>query len=294
MTASIRGGIFTMAMLLKGAEVAKALTEGLHAKTEELKKNGVEPCLAILRVGAREDDLAYERGALKRCEKVGVAVRQVVLPEDVTQKVLMENIHALNADEKVHGVLMFRPLPGHLDDEAARAALDPKKDMDGITDGSMTAVYAGTKGGYPPCTAAACVALLKHYNIPIKGKRVVVIGRSLVIGKPVSLLLLAEHATVTICHSRTQDLAEVCRRADILVAAVGKAGFITPDMVKEGAVVIDVGINRNAEGKVCGDVAPEVMDKASYMTPVPGGAGPMTITMLMKNTLKAAKLQHNL
>ena len=156
-----------MAMLLKGAEVAKALTEGLHAKTEELKKNGVEPCLAILRVGAREDDLAYERGALKRCEKVGVAVRQVVLPEDVTQKVLMENIHALNADEKVHGVLMFRPLPGHLDDEAARAALDPKKDMDGITDGSMTAVYAGTKGGYPPCTAAACVALLKHYIFPI-------------------------------------------------------------------------------------------------------------------------------
>ena len=195
MTASIRGGIFTMAMLLKGAEVAKALTEELHAKTEELKKNGVEPCLAILRVGAREDDLAYERGALKRCEKVGVAVRQVVLPEDVTQEVLMENIHALNADKKVHGVLMFRPLPGHLDDEAARAALDPKKDMDGITDGSMTAVYAGTKGGYPPCTAAACVALLKHYNIPIKGKRVVVIGRSLVIGKPVSLLLLAEHAT---------------------------------------------------------------------------------------------------
>ena len=152
MTASIRGGIFTMAMLLKGAEVAKALTEELHAKTEELKKNGVEPCLAILRVGAREDDLAYERGALKRCEKVGVAVRQVVLPEDVTQEVLMENIHALGADEKVHGVLMFRPLPGHLDDEAARAALDPKKDMDGITDGSMTAVYAGTKGGYPPCT----------------------------------------------------------------------------------------------------------------------------------------------
>ena len=165
-----------MAMLLKGAEVAKALTEELHAKTEELKKNGVEPCLAILRVGAREDDLAYERGALKRCEKVGVAVRQVVLPEDVTQEVLMENIHALGADEKVHGVLMFRPLPGHLDDEAARAALDPKKDMDGITDGSMTAVYAGTKGGYPPCTAAACVALLKHYNIPIKGKRVVVIA----------------------------------------------------------------------------------------------------------------------
>ena len=228
-----------MAMLLKGAEVAKALTEGLHAKTEELKKNGVEPCLAILRVGAREDDLAYERGALKRCEKVGVAVRQVVLPEDVTQKVLMENIHALNADEKVHGVLMFRPLPGHLDDEAARAALDPKKDMDGITDGSMTAVYAGTKGGYPPCTAAACVALLKHYNIPIKGKRVVVIGRSLVIGKPVSLLLLAEHATVTICHSRSENLPDICREADILVVAAGKAGMVGAESVRAGQVVLD-------------------------------------------------------
>ena len=237
-----------MAMLLKGAEVAKALTEELHAKTEELKKNGVEPCLAILRVGAREDDLAYERGALKRCEKVGVAVRQVVLPEDVTQEVLMENIHALGADEKVHGVLMFRPLPGHLDDEAARAALDPKKDMDGITDGSMTAAYAGTKGGYPPCTAAACVALLKHYNIPIKGKRVVVIGRSLVIGKPVSMLLLAEHATVTICHSRTASLPEVCREADILTACVGKAAMINHTYVKKDAVVIDVGINIDENG----------------------------------------------
>ena len=242
-----------MAMLLKGAEVAKALTEELHAKTEELKKNGVEPCLAILRVGAREDDLAYERGALKRCEKVGVAVRQVVLPEDVTQEVLMENIHALGADEKVHGVLMFRPLPGHLDDEAARAALDPKKDMDGITDGSMTAVYAGTKGGYPPCTAAACVALLKHYNIPIKGKRVVVIGRSLVIGKPVSLLLLAEHATVTICHSRSENLPEICREADILVVAAGKAGMVGAESVRAGQVVLDVGIHVGADGNLCGD-----------------------------------------
>ena len=291
MTASIRGGIFTMAMLLKGAEVAKALTEGLHAKTEELKKNGVEPCLAILRVGAREDDLAYERGALKRCEKVGVAVRQVVLPEDVTQKVLMENIHALNADEKVHGVLMFRPLPGHLDDEAARAALDPKKDMDGITDGSMTAVYAGTKGGYPPCTAAACVALLKHYNIPIKGKRVVVIGRSLVIGKPVSLLLLAEHATVTICHSRTASLPEVChsrsenlpdicREADILVVAAGKAGMVGAESVRAGQVVLDVGIHVGADGNLCGDTRfAEVEPVVEAITPVPGGVGTVTSTI---------------
>ena len=174
-----------MAMLLKGADAARALTEQLREQAEELKKNGTEPCLAILRVGAREDDLSYERGALKRCEKVGITVRQVVLPEDAGQQELMDNIRSLNEDERVHGVLMFRPLPKHLDDEAARRALDPRKDMDGITDGSLAAVYAGTDGGYPPCTAAACVALLKHYNVPIKGKRVVVIGRSLVIGKPV-------------------------------------------------------------------------------------------------------------
>ena len=270
-----------MAMLLKGAEVAKALTEELHAKTEELKKNGVEPCLAILRVGAREDDLAYERGALKRCEKVGVAVRQVVLPEDVTQDKLMESIHALGADEKVHGVLMFRPLPGHLDDEAARAALDPKKDMDGITDGSMTAVYAGTKGGYPPCTAAACVALLKHYNIPIKGKRVVVIGRSLVIGKPVSLLLLAEHATVTICHSRSENLPEICREADILVVAAGK-------------VVLDVGIHVGADGNLCGDTRfAEVEPAVEAITPVPGGVGTVTSTILASHVVEAAERAAN-
>ena len=156
-----------MAMLLKGADAARALTEQLREQAEELKKNGTEPCLAILRVGAREDDLSYERGALKRCEKVGITVRQVVLPEDAGQQELMDNIRSLNEDERVHGVLMFRPLPKHLDDEAARRALDPRKDMDGITDGSLAAVYAGTDGGYPPCTAAACVALLKHYNVPI-------------------------------------------------------------------------------------------------------------------------------
>ena len=271
-----------MAMLLKGAEVAKALTEGLHAKTEELKKNGVEPCLAILRVGAREDDLAYERGALKRCEKVGVAVRQVVLPEDVTQ------------DEKVHGVLMFRPLPGHLDDEAARAALDPKKDMDGITDGSMTAVYAGTKGGYPPCTAAACVALLKHYNIPIKGKRVVVIGRSLVIGKPVSLLLLAEHATVTICHSRSENLPEICREADILVVAAGKAGMVGAESVRAGQVVLDVGIHVGADGNLCGDTRfAEVEPVVEAITPVPGGVGTVTSTILASHVVEAAERAAN-
>ena len=266
-----------MAMLLKGADAARALTEQLHEQAEELKKNGTEPCLAILRVGAREDDLSYERGALKRCEKVGITVRQVVLPEDAGQQELMDNIRSLNEDK-------------HLDDEAARRALDPRKDMDGITDGSLAAVYAGTDGGYPPCTAAACVALLKHYNVPIKGKRVVVIGRSLVIGKPVSLLLLAEHATVTICHSRSENLPAICREADILVVAAGKAGMVGAESVRAGQIVLDVGIHVGADGNLCGDTRfAEVEPIVEAITPVPGGVGAVTTAILASHVIEAAK-----
>lgn len=277
-------------LLLKGAEVAKALTETLQQEAEQLKAKGVEPCLAILRVGARDDDLSYERGAMKRCEKVGIAVRQVVLPEDVTQEVLMGEVRKLNEDAGVHGVLMFRPLPKHLDDEAVRAALAPAKDMDGITDGSMTAVYAGTGSGYAPCTAQACVELLKHYNIPIKGKRVVVIGRSLVIGKPVSLLLLAEHATVTICHSRSENLSEICKEADILVVAAGKAGMVRAESVRASQVVLDVGIHANADGTLCGDTRfAEVEPLVAAITPVPGGVGAVTTAVLASHVIEAAK-----
>ena len=277
-------------LLLKGAEVAKALTETLQQEAEQLKAKGVEPCLAILRVGARDDDLSYERGAMKRCEKVGIAVRSVVLPEDVTQEMLMGEVRKLNEDAGVHGVLMFRPLPKHLDDEAVRAALAPAKDMDGITDGSMTAVYAGTGSGYAPCTAQACVELLKHYNIPIKGKRVVVIGRSLVIGKPVSLLLLAEHATVTICHSRSENLSEICKEADILVVAAGKAGMVRAESVRAGQVVLDVGIPANADGTLCGDTRfAEVESVVAAITPVPGGVGAVTTAVLASHVIEAAK-----
>lgn len=277
-------------LLLKGAEVAKALTETLQQEAEQLKAKGVEPCLAILRVGARDDDLSYERGAMKRCEKVGIAVRSVVLPEDVTQEMLMGEVRKLNEDAGVHGVLMFRPLPKHLDDEAVRAALAPAKDMDGITDGSMTAVYAGTGSGYAPCTAQACVELLKHYNIPIKGKRVVVIGRSLVIGKPVSLLLLAEHATVTICHSRSENLSEICKEADILVVAAGKAGMVGAESVRAGQVVLDVGIHANADGTLCGDTRfAEVEPLVAAITPVPGGVGAVTTAVLASHVIEAAK-----
>ena len=263
-----------MAMLLKGADAARALTEQLREQAEELKKNGTEPCLAILRVGAREDDLSYERGALKRCEKVGITVRQVVLPEDAGQQELMDNIRSLNEDERVHGVLMFRPLPKHL----------------GITDGSLAAVYAGTDSGYPPCTAAACVALLKHYNVPIKGKRVVVIGRSLVIGKPVSLLLLAEHATVTICHSRSENLPAICREADILVVAAGKAGMVGAESVRAGQIVLDVGIHVGADGNLCGDTRfAEVEPIVEAITPVPGGVGAVTTAILASHVIEAAR-----
>lgn len=279
-----------MATLLKGAEAAKALTEALHDQAEELRAKGVEPCLAILRVGARGDDLSYERGAMKRCEKVGIAVRQVVLPEDVTQEALMAEVRKLNEDAAVHGVLMFRPLPGHLDDEAVRAALAPAKDMDGITDGSMTAVYAGAKNGYAPCTAQACVELLKHFGIAIKGKRVVVIGRSLVIGKPVSLLLLAEHATVTICHSRSENLPGICREADILIVAAGKAGMVGAESVRAGQVVLDVGIHAREDGTLCGDTRfEEVEPVAEAITPVPGGVGAVTTAVLASHVLEAAE-----
>ena len=237
-----------MAMLLKGADAARALTEQLHEQAEELKKNGTEPCLAILRVGAREDDLSYERGALKRCEKVGITVRQVVLPEDAGQQELMDNIRSLNEDERVHGVLMFRPLPKHLDDEAARRALDPRKDMDGITDGSL------------------------------------------VIGKPVSLLLLAVHATVTICHSRSENLPAICREADILVVAAGKAGMVGAESVRAGQIVLDVGIHVGADGNLCGDTRfAEVEPIVEAITPVPGGVGAVTTAILASHVIEAAR-----
>ncbi|MEG2176847.1 MAG: bifunctional 5,10-methylenetetrahydrofolate dehydrogenase/5,10-methenyltetrahydrofolate cyclohydrolase, partial [Oscillibacter sp.] len=242
-----------MAVLLKGAEAADALTEKLQGQVTALQAQAILPCLAIVRVGAREDDLAYERGAQKRCEKIGIAVRQVVLPGDVSQERLLSEIRLLNADARVHGVLLFRPLPKHLNDEVIRQALLPEKDVDGITNASLAAVYAGTAGGFPPCTAAACVELLQYNRIPISGRRAVIIGRSLVIGKPVAMLLMAENATVTVCHSRSQNLAAICREADILVVAAGKAGMVGADFVHPGQVVLDVGIHVTADGTLCGD-----------------------------------------
>ena len=279
-----------MSTILKGAPVVAAMNEANAARCAALREKGVVPTLAVVRVGERPDDLSYEKGVMARCAKVGVEVKQFLLPADASQEELLRVIAGINADAAIHGCLLFRPLPKQFDDRTIRAALSPEKDIDGITDGSLAAVYAGTDGGYPPCTAAACVALLKHYNVPIKGKRVVVIGRSLVIGKPVSLLLLAEHATVTICHSRSENLPAICREADILVVAAGKAGMVGAESVRAGQIVLDVGIHVGADGNLCGDTRfAEVEPIVEAITPVPGGVGAVTTAILASHVIEAAR-----
>ena len=279
-----------MAEILKGAPVTAALNEKLKGDVAELVEKGVQPCLAILRVGEREDDLAYERGALKRCANVGITVRQAVLPADVSQEDLMKTLNELNEDSTVHGILIFQPLPKHLDSEAVRAALKPEKDVDGITDGSMAGVFSSREIGFPPCTAKACIELLDHYGYELKGKRVTVVGRSLVIGKPVAMMLLQKNATVTICHTKTVDLAAECAKAEILVVAAGKAGVVGADHVSEGQIVVDVGINVNSEGKLCGDVDfAAVEPKVKAITPVPAGVGTVTTCVLAGHVVEAAR-----
>ncbi|MGI6051629.1 MAG: bifunctional 5,10-methylenetetrahydrofolate dehydrogenase/5,10-methenyltetrahydrofolate cyclohydrolase [Bilifractor sp.] len=279
-----------MAELLKGAPVAAALTEEYASRVEKLKEKGISPTLAILRVGEKPDDLSYERGATKRAEKMKLAVKKIVLPADVTQEKLIETIRSLNADPAVHGVLMFRPLPGTLDERAACEALDPAKDIDGITAGSMARVYSGSGTGFPPCTAQAVMEILKYYKIDPKGKRVAVIGRSLVIGRPVAMLLMQANATVTICHTKTVDVASVAREADIVVAAVGHAGAVTADYCREGQIVIDVGINYSEEKKkLVGDVDFDAVSPVvSKITPVPGGVGAVTTAVLCSHVVEAA------
>lgn len=282
-----------MAVRIDGKAVAAKVRGEIAEEVAALKKQGVQTGMAVVLVGEDPASKIYVRNKGKACAETGIYSEEHVLPENTTQEELLALIEKLNADPKINGILVQSPLPKHLNEALIVEHIDPKKDVDAFHPVNVGKIMVGNFD-FVPCTPAGVMELLDEYKIDPKGKECVVVGRSNIVGKPMSMLLLHRHGTVTICHSRTQDLAEVCRRADILVAAVGKAGFITPDMVKEGAVVIDVGINRNAEGKVCGDVAPEVMEKASYMTPVPGGAGPMTITMLMKNTLKAAKLQHGI
>ena len=282
-----------MAEIWKGAPVAAALSESVAAEAAALKEQGLVPTLAILRVGERDDDLAYERGAMKRCEKVGVAVRNVVLPADVDSDRFFRTLENLNADPEVHGILMFRPLPRQLDGEKARRMLAPEKDVDGCTDGSLAGVFTNTPLGFPPCTAQAAMELLRYYGVELKGKRVAVIGRSLVIGRPVAMMLMHANATVTVCHTRTVDVPAVTREADVIVAASGQMESVTAAYLRPGQIVIDVGIGWNEEKqKLCGDVKEEEAEPiAAALTPVPGGVGSVTTAVLCKHVVEAARRQ---
>ena len=278
-----------MATLLKGAQAAAALNEKTAARVAELRARGIVPTLAVVRMGAREDDLAYERGVLNRCAKLGIEVRPCLLDADAPQAELMALLDRINRDNRIHGCLIFRPLPPQIDDKAVRAALAPEKDVDGITEASLAGVFTGSGVGYAPCTAQACVEILDHYGIPLEGKRVTVVGRSLVVGKPAAMLLDRKNATVTICNSRTRDLPQLCRQADILVVAMGKRGAIGGDCIAPGQVVVDVGIHTDEEGKLCGDVRfAEAEPLAGAITPVPGGVGAMTTSILAAHVVSAS------
>ncbi len=279
-----------MAELLKGAAVAKAMTAELAERAEALKAKGTEPCLAILRVGENPSDISYETGALKRMEKVGVKVKQILLPADASKEAILDAVKGVNEDSSIHGLLMFRPLANKEAEAEACKLIDPAKDVDAMSQTSLASVFTGSGEGYAPCTAQSCMEILDYYKIPIQGKNAVVLGRSLVIGKPVSQMLLAKNATVTVCHSRSIGIPDICKNADIVIAAIGKAGFVTEDFLKPGQVIIDVGINVNAEGKLCGDVdfdaAEPVVDA---ITPVPGGVGNVTTAVLAKHVIEAAE-----
>ena len=288
-----------MAKRLLGKEVNEALVASLQTRTAALREKGITPTLGIIRLGENPSDLSYEKGATKRAEEVGVAVKNYILPEDASKEDVLKVIDEVNADASVHGVLMFRPLPKHLkaDQDEICNRLAPKKDVDSMTHMSNAGVFEGQDLGYAPCTPAACMEILDHYGIDCKGKNAVVIGRSLVVGKPAAMMLMAKNATVTICHTRTVNTAEICRNADIIVTAAGVLNSLTKDFVREGQIVIDVSMNWNPEkitskgkGGMSGDcIFEEVEPIVEAITPVPGGVGAVTTSVLMKHVVEAAE-----
>lgn len=281
----------TGARLLKGAPVARALTEELAARAAALREAGRVPTLALVRVGAREDDMAYERGILSRCEKVGIEACRVELAQDASQAGLESALRALAADAKVHGILLFRPLPAGLDEAAAAACVPASKDVDCMGAEGLLATLSGQGSVFAPCTAEAVVTLLDHYGVELDGARVAVVGRSLVIGRPVAALLLARNATVTVCHTHTADLAAACREVDVIVAAAGHARTVGAACVRAGQVVVDVGVNVDSvTGALVGDVDAEaVAPVVSALTPVPGGVGAVTTAVLARHVIEAAE-----
>lgn len=273
--------------ILKGAEVSAKIKEQVQEMTAKL--TGHVPTAAIVRVGERPDDLSYERNAMKKIAAFGMEARSFVFPEEITEDEFRTGFIKINEDPGIDGILLFRPLPKQIDGRLPELLIKPEKDLDGISPLNLAKVFAGEKDGFAPCTAEAVMEVLRAFEIPVEGKRAVVVGRSMVVGRPLSMLLLKENATVTICHTRTRDLPAVCRGADILVAAAGKAGMLTKEYAAEGAVVIDVGINVDENGKLCGDVKWDGLEeRAAAATPVPGGVGAVTTAVLAKHLAQAA------
>lgn len=278
-----------MAKQLLGKEVTAALNERIKADVAALNAKGIKPTLGIIRVGERPDDLSYERGATKRCETLGVEYKKYLLPADVSQEELLKVVDEVNKDDNIHGVLMFRPLPKHIDQTLVENALAAEKDVDCQTDASLGGVFTGKKVGFPPCTPQACMEILDHYGIDCTGKKAVVIGRSLVVGKPAAQMLIKKNATVTTCHTRTIDMPSVAREAEILIVAAGRAGVVGAEYAAPGQIVIDVGINVNEEGKLCGDVDYAAVEPiVDAITPVPGGVGSVTTSVLVGHVVEAA------
>lgn len=274
------------ARILKGKPVADSMQAALSEKAHELRKKGIIPKLCIIRVGERSDDIAYETGAVKKMTATGIEADRVILNASCTQEELEEVMKEKNSDEEVHGILMLRPLPAHLDEKKITQMISPEKDVDCMNPATLAGIFEPSEGFKTPCTPQAVIEMLRYYDIEMTGKKVAVLGRSSVIGKPVALLLLNENATVTICHSKTVDLRETVREADIVISAMGRAKMIDGSYIREGATLIDVGINTDEDGKLCGDADFESAEKvAGAISPVPGGVGSVTTTILAKNLL---------
>ena len=281
------------AEILRGAPVAEALCEKQKPRILSLSARGVTPCLGMIRIGEREGDLSYERSASRRCDALGIAVRKLVLPAEASQEELLSVIEAMNRDDGVHGILFFRPLPESMDARLVSDAIAPEKDVDGISSRSMAAVYAGEEHGFFPCTAQAVIEMLRHYELPICGRRAVVVGRSLVTGRPAALLLLREHATVTVCHTRTRELESVVREAELVVTATGHINTLTEEHLRPGQIVIDIGLTYDEQsGRLFGDVDHEAAERiVRCISAVPGGIGAVTSTILASHVVEAAELQ---
>jgi methylenetetrahydrofolate dehydrogenase (NADP+) / methenyltetrahydrofolate cyclohydrolase len=279
-----------MGVKLVGKPVVESLRENIKSRVASLAEKNVSPTMLLIRVGEREDDISYERGILKNCDLLGIKINVKQLPVDVSMEELTKVFEEANKDANVHGIMIFRPLPEHLDMEVVVNLIDPAKDIDCMSPLNLEKVFEGHSDGFAPCTPKAVIEILKHYEVPLKGANVVVAGRSLVVGKPLAMLLLDENATVTICHSRTNNMPSVTSKADIVVAAIGKAKFMTEDFFSEDQVVVDVGINDDGNGKICGDVDYDaVFDKVKALNPAIGGVGLITTTILLNHVVIACE-----